>query len=113
MGFAIPCMADSQSLRTGLAAYSPIVRRRDCSMTDRIGAPGTGISQREFLAASGSVSTAALAGCLSSGGQPSTNPTLGDPPAGVSGDGNLPHTAPPEVANVEGPGDVPVREVHH
>jgi hypothetical protein len=113
MSFAILCMADSQWLRTGLAAYSPIVRRRNCIMTDRIGAPGTGISQREFLAASGSVGTAALAGCLSSGGQPSTNPTLGDPPADVSGDVNLPHTAPPEVVNVEELGDVPVREGHH
>ena len=82
-------------------------------MTDRIGAPGTGISRREFLAASSNVGTAALAGCLSSGGQPSTNPTLGGPPADVSDDGNLPYTAPPGVVNVEEFGDVPVREVHH
>ena len=70
-------------------------------MTDRIGAPGTGISQREFPAASGGVGTAVLAGCTAIGGS-SSNPNLGDPPANVSGDdGKLPYTSPPEVVQVD------------
>jgi len=66
-------------------------------MTDRISAPGTGISRREFLIASGSAGTAALAGCLGS----DPNPSLGAEPANLSQQGKqLPLTAPPQVVRV-------------
>ena len=67
-------------------------------MTDRIGAPGTGISRREFLIASGSAGTAALAGCVGS----DPNPTLGAKPANLQQQGKqLPLTAPPQVVRVD------------
>ena len=92
-------------MKIGFAVYSTPVRSCNCIMTDRIGAPGTGISRREFLAASGGVGTALLAGCTAGGRQSATNPTLGDPPANVSGSGGkLPYTSPPEVVQVDDQG---------
>jgi len=68
-------------------------------MSDRIGAPGTGISRREFLAATGATGTAAtLAGCnaplpenTGSGGVAAASGTTPD----------LPKTAPPEIVQVD------------
>ena len=84
----------------GFAAYGVVTRTSNCIMTDRIGAPGTGISRREFLAASGGIGTAMLAGCMATGEQ-AANPDLGKPPADVSGKGKLPYTSPPEVVQVD------------
>ena len=66
-------------------------------MTDRIGAPGTGISRREFLIASGTGGAAALAGCVGS----APNPQLGAKPANLQQKNEtLPLTAPPQVVQV-------------
>ena len=70
---------------------------RNVAMTDRIGAPGTGISRREFLIASGTGGAAALAGCVGS----APNPQLGAKPANLQQKNEtLPLTAPPQVVQV-------------
>jgi FtsP/CotA-like multicopper oxidase with cupredoxin domain len=68
-------------------------------MSDRIGAPGTGLSRREFLAATGSVGTTALAGCQAPTSQ--TNPKAGQSPAASMQESKLPKTSPPEVVDVD------------
>jgi FtsP/CotA-like multicopper oxidase with cupredoxin domain len=69
-------------------------------MTDRIGAPGAGISRREFVKASGLGGTVALAGCAAPGSVQESTSQSTTPNASQSG-GNLPTTSPPEVVNVD------------
>ncbi|MDX1745859.1 MAG: multicopper oxidase domain-containing protein, partial [Halobacteriales archaeon] len=72
-------------------------------MTDRIGAPGTGISRREFLAASSGLGIAALAGCQApvdqrgAGAEGSTATASAD----AETTGTLPTTSPPQVVDVD------------
>lgn len=67
-------------------------------MSDRIGAPGTGVSRRGFLAATGSVGTAALAGCQA----PANGVTARSERASTSDEArDFPTTSPPEVVNVD------------
>ncbi|SDM94680.1 Multicopper oxidase [Halogranum gelatinilyticum] len=68
-------------------------------MNDRIGAPGTGVSRREFLAATGSVGGAALAGCAAPTSQGSGK--VGQSATASSVQSSLPKTSPPEVVNVD------------
>jgi FtsP/CotA-like multicopper oxidase with cupredoxin domain len=68
-------------------------------MTDRIGAPGTGVSRREFLAATGSVGGAALAGCAAPTAQ--TDAKAGQSTTASAMQSSLPTTSPPEVVNVD------------
>jgi FtsP/CotA-like multicopper oxidase with cupredoxin domain len=67
-------------------------------MSDRIGAPGSNVSRREFLAATGSTGAVALAGCTSAfeGEEPTTTTNeVGSTTA------ELPETSPPQVVNVD------------
>ncbi|WP_225334616.1 multicopper oxidase domain-containing protein [Halomicrobium urmianum] len=70
-------------------------------MTDNIGAPGTDMSRRDFVKATGLAGTAAVAGCqapaatVEQEGQSAVDST----PKQV--DSNLPTTSPPEVVNVD------------
>ncbi|MEA1932711.1 MAG: multicopper oxidase domain-containing protein [Euryarchaeota archaeon] len=64
-------------------------------MSNHIGAPGRGISRREFLAATGGAGVLSLAGCSA----PTNNALGGARPQVESGD--LPTTSPPEVVNVD------------
>ncbi|AEH36112.1 multicopper oxidase domain-containing protein [Halopiger xanaduensis] len=82
-------------------------------MKDRIGAPGLGLSRREFVAATGVGAATALAGCTSSQdgseAQPATTDASSDD--GDEGD-DLPWTSSPEVVNVdEQGGSVTLRSV--
>ncbi|UTF52722.1 multicopper oxidase domain-containing protein [Natronosalvus rutilus] len=71
-------------------------------MTDHIGAPGTGISRREYLAATGGTGAAVLAGCQS--------PMNLNSKAAAQSD--LPTTSPPSVVQVdEQGGEVTLRSV--
>ena len=66
-------------------------------MTDQFGAPGFGISRREFVAATGGIGTAALAGCTApDGGQ---NATDTDTVTNTAQQSGLPTTSPPEVVD--------------
>ncbi|AGB15817.1 putative multicopper oxidase [Halovivax ruber XH-70] len=64
-------------------------------MADLIGAPGTGLSRREFLAATGGAGTVAAAGCMSQSTTPAAQPSAGDSSS------DLPLTSPPEVVQVD------------
>jgi hypothetical protein len=68
-------------------------------MSDRIGAPGTGISRREFLAATGSVGVTTFAGCQAPTSQ--TNPKAGQSPSASMQQSSYPTTSPPEVVDVD------------
>jgi FtsP/CotA-like multicopper oxidase with cupredoxin domain len=73
-------------------------------MTDRIGAPGTSMSRREFVAATGLTGSLALAGChapTSPTGLTATEETT----TAASQSSSLPTTAPPEVINVDEQGN--------
>jgi FtsP/CotA-like multicopper oxidase with cupredoxin domain len=75
-------------------------------MSDRIGAPGLGISRREFVAATSGLSTAALAGCTAptkSGDQNTATETTANNQQ-QSNAADLPTTSPPEVVNVNDKG---------
>ncbi|MFC7045785.1 multicopper oxidase domain-containing protein [Halobacteriaceae archaeon GCM10025711] len=66
-------------------------------MNDRIGAPGTGISRRAFLKATGATGIGAAAGCVSA-------PVADTPAAGQASQQSknaLPYTSPPEVVDVD------------
>jgi FtsP/CotA-like multicopper oxidase with cupredoxin domain len=73
----------------------------------QFGAPGSGLSRREFVAATGSAGIVATAGCASA--------PINDSPATVDGEGpgggqgpaqsDLPTTSPPEVVNVDEQGN--------
>ena len=69
-------------------------------MTDRIGAPGTGVSRREFVAATSGVSAAALAGCTGAFENAESTGTTTTANTG-SASPDLPETSPPEVVNVD------------
>jgi len=64
-------------------------------MSDHIGAPGRGISRREFLAATGGTGALSIAGCS----EP-TDSALGNQPT-EQVDDELPPTRPPEIVNVD------------
>ncbi|MXR21163.1 multicopper oxidase domain-containing protein [Halobacterium bonnevillei] len=69
-------------------------------MTDRIGAPGTGISRREFLAATGGTSAVALAGCTAPAGDtPSATETIANTEQQRDVQSDLPKTSPPEIVD--------------
>ena len=74
-------------------------------MRDRIGAPGTAVSRREFLAITGSAGAASIAGCQAPVNQVGSG---ADDAAGADGreqvDEELPRTSPPEVVNVDDQG---------
>jgi FtsP/CotA-like multicopper oxidase with cupredoxin domain len=68
-------------------------------MTNQFGAPGLGISRREFVAATGGIGTAALAGCTApDGGEDATN-TTGTTATNTAQQSSLPTTSPPEVVD--------------
>jgi FtsP/CotA-like multicopper oxidase with cupredoxin domain len=67
-------------------------------MSDPIGAPGTGVSRREFLAATGTVGAGALAGCQAPAAQERTREQSTSAAARRQ---NLPTTSPPQVVNVD------------
>jgi FtsP/CotA-like multicopper oxidase with cupredoxin domain len=69
-------------------------------MTDRIGAPGAGISRRAFLAATGGVGTAALAGCQAPVDQTAREQASGSTATATASD-SLPTTSPPQVVDVD------------
>ncbi|MFC6823535.1 multicopper oxidase domain-containing protein [Halopelagius fulvigenes] len=76
-------------------------------MSSQVGAPGTGVSRREFLAATGAVGVGTLAGCVAPTASPSTTNR-----ASMS-EQALPHTGKPEVVNLdELGGEVTLRAVH-
>jgi len=67
-------------------------------MTDRIGAPGTGLSRREFIAATGTTGAFAAAGC--SAPASSVDDTDGNSRSAAQ-ESELPTTSPPEVVQVD------------
>ncbi|MFC6954396.1 multicopper oxidase domain-containing protein [Halorubellus litoreus] len=67
-------------------------------MTERIGAPGTGVSRREFVAATGGMGAVGLAGCTTAFETDQTTTTTNDVGATTA---DLPETSPPEVVNVD------------
>ena len=69
-------------------------------MTARFGAPGTGLSRREFLAATGATGVTALAGC-SAGGTNEPAATTDTPTQAQTNSLDLPYTSPPTVVNVD------------
>ncbi|MDS0478407.1 multicopper oxidase domain-containing protein [Natrinema sp. 1APR25-10V2] len=78
-------------------------------MTTRFGAPGTGLSRREFLAATGATGIASLAGC-SAGGANEPAATSDTPTQTQTDSPDLPYTSPPTVVNVnEQGGEVTMR----
>jgi FtsP/CotA-like multicopper oxidase with cupredoxin domain len=69
----------------------------------RIGAPGDGISRREFLAATGTAGLLGAAGCTTTA---TPEAETVDPPASTDGGaGDLQRTGPPEVVDLEERGD--------
>jgi len=73
-------------------------------MTDRIGAPGTSMSRREFVAATGLTGSLALAGCQAPTATSSSKVTTSDATteASTASQGeSLPTTSPPEIVNVD------------
>jgi FtsP/CotA-like multicopper oxidase with cupredoxin domain len=89
-------------------------------MTKHIGAPGRGISRRDFVKATGSTGLlASVAGCVSTPGtQHSVDAGAGDPTPQQSAS-DLPTTSPPEVVNVDEQGgkvtltSTPARHLAH
>ena len=69
-------------------------------MTTRFGAPGTGLSRREFLAATGATGITSLAGC-SAGGANEPAATSDTPTQAQTDSPDLPYTSPPTVVNVD------------
>ncbi|WP_226479193.1 multicopper oxidase domain-containing protein [Natrinema amylolyticum] len=71
-------------------------------MSDRIGAPGLGLSRREFVAATGGVAAlTGLAGCTSQGTKQDTQPAESSEGASDSSEPELPWTSAPEVVQVD------------
>jgi FtsP/CotA-like multicopper oxidase with cupredoxin domain len=68
---------------------------------NQIGAPGTGISRRRFMAATGTTGLAAAAGCMTTTTTPSTRQV--DPGAGTQNRAaqDLPTTSKPEVVDLD------------
>ncbi|MFC7098908.1 multicopper oxidase domain-containing protein [Halobaculum marinum] len=65
-----------------------------------MGAPGSGMSRREFLAATGATSAAAMAGCQAPVAE-DTAPATGGGTATAASQESLPTTSPPEVVDVD------------
>ncbi|SFG87829.1 Tat (twin-arginine translocation) pathway signal sequence [Halopelagius inordinatus] len=67
-------------------------------MTDHIGAPGNGLSRREFLAATGATGAVGVAGCAAptNGGADATTQS-----SVTAQQSDLPTTSPPQVVNVD------------
>ncbi|QCD66511.1 MULTISPECIES: multicopper oxidase domain-containing protein [Halomicrobium] len=72
-------------------------------MTDPIGAPGTSMSRREFVAATGLSGSLALAGCQAptSSSKVSTTSETATETSMASQSESLPTTSPPEIVNVD------------
>ncbi|MFC4451977.1 multicopper oxidase domain-containing protein [Halorussus aquaticus] len=70
-------------------------------MTTRFGAPGTGLSRREFLAATGVTSVSALAGCSTSGADEPATAATDTPTETQATSADLPYTSPPAVVDVD------------
>ncbi|WP_049891010.1 multicopper oxidase domain-containing protein [Natrinema versiforme] len=71
-------------------------------MSDRIGAPGLGLSRREFVAATGGVAAlTGLAGCTSQGAQQDSQPENSGEGSTESSNSDLPWTSSPEVVQVD------------
>ena len=68
-------------------------------MRERVGAPGSKVSRREFLAATGGLGAAALAGCQAPAKNQANTQT-----SSIS-NSDLPTTEPPEVVNVDEQGN--------
>ena len=83
-------------------------------MTDRIGAPGTSMSRREFVAATGLTGSLALAGCQAPTSSSKVTKTQSSTEASTAAqESTLPTTAPPQVVNVdEQGGEVTLSTVH-
>ena len=65
-------------------------------MTDRVGAPGTGLSRRDFVKATGGLGVATLAGCASVA---APQADLDEEPQATAN--QLPWTSPPEVVDLD------------
>uniref|UniRef100_A0A8A2VJD9 Multicopper oxidase domain-containing protein n=1 Tax=Haloterrigena alkaliphila TaxID=2816475 RepID=A0A8A2VJD9_9EURY len=79
-------------------------------MTDRIGAPGSGLTRRDLLIATGGA--AALAGCLSRGNESDAQPTETAAEDADDASSGLPWTSAPEVVQAdEQGGSVTLRSV--
>jgi len=72
-------------------------------MTDRIGAPGTGLSRREFIAATGTTGALAAAGCAAPAS--SVDDTGRTENLSAAQQSDLPTTSPPEVVQVDEQGN--------
>ncbi|SEV87332.1 multicopper oxidase domain-containing protein [Halobacterium jilantaiense] len=88
-------------------------------MTNQFGAPGLGISRREFVAATGGIGTAALAGCTAPDGGDDVQTATETAATDTVQQSGLPTTSPPEVVDATEQGNqvtlksVPaVHEVH-
>jgi len=87
-------------------------------MTQPIGAPGSGISRRDFVKASGAAGSLALAGCAGVEA-PGTPTEQAASQSAVNAASSLPTTSPPEVVNVDEQGgqvrisSVPARHLAH
>jgi FtsP/CotA-like multicopper oxidase with cupredoxin domain len=68
-------------------------------MSDRFGAPGIGVSRREFVAATGGIGTAALAGCTAPTGDESTRTASQTTRRQTNQQREFPTTSPPEVVD--------------
>ncbi|SFG88029.1 Multicopper oxidase [Halopelagius inordinatus] len=78
-------------------------------MSSQIGAPGTGVSRREFLAATGAVGAGSLAGCVAA---PTAMPSSTTNRQATT-EQTLPRTSKPEVVDLdELGGEVTLRSVH-
>jgi FtsP/CotA-like multicopper oxidase with cupredoxin domain len=72
-------------------------------MTERFGAPGSGLSRREFVAATGSAGVLASAGCAAPSS--SVDDTGGNGGLTAAQESDLPTTSPPEVVQVDEQGN--------
>ncbi|MDF9747042.1 multicopper oxidase domain-containing protein [Natrinema salsiterrestre] len=71
-------------------------------MSDRIGAPGLGLSRREFVAATGGAAAlTGLAGCMSQGATQESVPANSTEESTDSSEPELPWTSSPEVVQVD------------
>ncbi|WP_226041707.1 multicopper oxidase domain-containing protein [Natrinema sp. DC36] len=82
-------------------------------MSDRIGAPGLGLSRREFVAATGGVAAlTGLAGCMSQEATQDSEPADSSEGSANTSGSDLPWTSSPEVVQVdEQGGSVTLRSV--
>jgi FtsP/CotA-like multicopper oxidase with cupredoxin domain len=87
------------------------------SMSERFGAPGSGLSRREFVAATGGLGVVGAAGCVAPHASVDEGSGNGSTPAAQESD--LPTTSPPEIIDADEQGNqvtlssVPARhEVH-